>query len=169
MLELFVYQLQSYESASGALSFPWGYDPRLHAGSDAHPGLQVCANQCVGCTGALIEPASEYFAVRRSKAILPVPRLCAPRVIRALEPSSTIAGHGRKNRTMPLPLLQSSAIRLGTIDYAVLALYFLVIFSIGWYFSRKERTTTDYFLASRHVAWWAIGASLFSSNIGSEH
>src|SRR5262245_60537792 len=70
---------------------------------------------------------------------------------------------------MPLPLLQSSAIRLGTIDYAVLALYFLVIFAIGWYFSRKERTTTDYFLASRNVAWWAIGASLFSSNIGSEH
>jgi solute:Na+ symporter, SSS family len=71
--------------------------------------------------------------------------------------------------TMPLPLLQSSAIRLGTIDYAELALYFLVIFAIGWYFSRKERTTTDYFLASRNVAWWAIGASLFSSNIGSEH
>jgi solute:Na+ symporter, SSS family len=70
---------------------------------------------------------------------------------------------------MPLPLLQSNAIRLGTIDYAVLALYFLMIFAIGWYFSRKERTTTDYFLASRNVAWWAIGASLFSSNIGSEH
>jgi SSS family solute:Na+ symporter len=70
---------------------------------------------------------------------------------------------------MPLPLLQSSAMRLGTIDYAVLALYFLVIFAIGWYFSRKERTTTDYFLAGRNVAWWAIGASLFSSNIGSEH
>jgi solute:Na+ symporter, SSS family len=70
---------------------------------------------------------------------------------------------------MPLPLLQSDAMRLGTIDYAVLALYFLVIFAIGWYFSRKERTTTDYFLASRSVAWWAIGASLFSSNIGSEH
>ncbi|MGH9799967.1 MAG: sodium:solute symporter, partial [Blastocatellia bacterium] len=44
-----------------------------------------------------------------------------------------------------------------------------MIFAIGWYFSRKERTTTDYFLASRDVAWWAIGASLFSSNIGSEH
>ncbi|MGE0133192.1 MAG: sodium:solute symporter [Blastocatellales bacterium] len=70
---------------------------------------------------------------------------------------------------LPLPLLQSGAARLVTIDYVVLALYFLVIFAIGWYFSRKERTTTDYFLASRDVAWWAIGASLFSSNIGSEH
>ena len=70
---------------------------------------------------------------------------------------------------LPFLILQSTEIRLGTIDYVELALYFLVIFAIGWYFSRKERTTTDYFLASRDVAWWAIGASLFSSNIGSEH
>jgi SSS family solute:Na+ symporter len=66
-------------------------------------------------------------------------------------------------------LLQSGAARLGTIDYVVLAVYFIVIFAIGWYFARRERTTTDYFLASRDVAWWAIGASLFSANIGSEH
>lgn len=66
-------------------------------------------------------------------------------------------------------LLQAVTARLITIDYVVLALYFLIIFAIGWYFSRKERNTTDYFLAGRDVAWWAIGASLFSSNIGSEH
>jgi SSS family solute:Na+ symporter len=70
---------------------------------------------------------------------------------------------------MLLLMLQTSTARLVTIDYLVLALYFIVIFAIGYYFARKERTTTDYFLASRDVAWWAIGASLFSSNIGSEH
>lgn len=71
---------------------------------------------------------------------------------------------------MPLTLLlQAGTARLVTIDYVVLALYFLIIFAIGWYFSRKERTSADYFLAGRDVAWWAIGASLFSSNIGSEH
>ncbi len=69
----------------------------------------------------------------------------------------------------PTFLLQAGTARLVTIDYVVLALYFLVIFAIGWYFSRKERTSTNYFLAGRDVAWWAIGASLFSSNIGSEH
>ncbi len=69
-----------------------------------------------------------------------------------------------------LPLcFQAPTARLITIDYLVLVLYFLVIFGIGYYFARKERTSTDYFLASRDVAWWAIGASLFSSNIGSEH
>ncbi len=70
---------------------------------------------------------------------------------------------------MHLPSLALQVARLVAIDYVVLVLYFAVIFAIGWYFSRKERTTTDYFLASRDVAWWAIGASLFSSNIGSEH
>ena len=69
----------------------------------------------------------------------------------------------------PTFLLQAGTARLVTIDYIVLALYFIVIFAIGWYFARKERNTTDYFLAGRDVAWWAIGASLFSSNIGSEH
>jgi solute:Na+ symporter, SSS family len=70
---------------------------------------------------------------------------------------------------MFLLMLQTSTARLVAIDYLVLALYFIVIFAIGYYFARRERTTTDYFLASRDVAWWAIGASLFSSNIGSEH
>jgi len=71
--------------------------------------------------------------------------------------------------TLTLALLQQTTVRLVAIDFVVIVLYFIVIFAIGFYFARKERTTTDYFLASRDVAWWAIGASLFSSNIGSEH
>src|ERR1700745_2597844 len=55
------------------------------------------------------------------------------------------------------------------IDIAVIAVYFLVIFAIGFYFARKERTSTDYFLASRSIGWFAIGASLFVSNISTEH
>ena len=69
----------------------------------------------------------------------------------------------------PIFLLQAGTTRLVTIDYVVLVLYFAVVFAIGWYHSRGERTAAGYFLASRDVAWWAIGASLFSSNIGSEH
>jgi solute:Na+ symporter, SSS family len=59
--------------------------------------------------------------------------------------------------------------RLVAIDYAVLIAYFAIVFAIGFYHTRKGRNSTDYFLAGRDVAWWAIGASLFSSNIGSEH
>src|SRR5216110_3310413 len=55
------------------------------------------------------------------------------------------------------------------IDIAIIVVYFIVIFAIGFYFARKERTSTDYFLASRSVGWFAIGASLFVSNISPEH
>src|SRR5437867_7237753 len=55
------------------------------------------------------------------------------------------------------------------VDIAIIAVYFVVIFAIGFYFARKERTSTDYFLAGRNVGWFAIGASLFVSNISTEH
>ncbi len=58
---------------------------------------------------------------------------------------------------------------LAAIDIAIIAIYFIVIFAIGFYFSLKERTSADYFLASRNVGWFAIGASLFVSNISTEH
>src|ERR687887_2409902 len=58
---------------------------------------------------------------------------------------------------------------LEPIDIAIIIAYFIVVFAIGFYFSLKERTSADYFLASRDVGWFAIGASLFVSNISTEH
>jgi solute:Na+ symporter, SSS family len=58
---------------------------------------------------------------------------------------------------------------LTTADLVIIGIYFTVIFGIGFYFARRGRTSTDYFLASRDVGWFAIGASLFVSNISTEH
>jgi solute:Na+ symporter, SSS family len=58
---------------------------------------------------------------------------------------------------------------LAPIDLIIIAIYFVLIFGIGFYFSMKERTSEDYFLASRNIGWFAIGASLFVSNISTEH
>src|SRR5216117_835672 len=58
---------------------------------------------------------------------------------------------------------------LEPIDIAIILTYFIIVFAIGFYFSLKERTSADYFLASRNVGWFAIGASLFVSNISMEH
>jgi SSS family solute:Na+ symporter len=58
---------------------------------------------------------------------------------------------------------------LSAVDSAIIGVYFCVVFAIGFYFSRKERTSSDYFLAGRNVGWFAIGASLFVSNISTEH
>ena len=47
--------------------------------------------------------------------------------------------------------------------------YFAVVFGIGAYFFRRAKTSKSYFLADRSVGWVAVGASLFASNISSEH
>ncbi|MBU1186606.1 MAG: sodium:solute symporter [Acidobacteria bacterium] len=59
---------------------------------------------------------------------------------------------------------------LHTLDWLIIGLYFAVLFGIAfWVLRQKQDTTTDYFLAGRHVGWFVIGASIFASNIGSEH
>lgn len=59
---------------------------------------------------------------------------------------------------------------LETLDWIVLAAYFAILLGIAWWvIRRKSKTTEDYFLAGRNVGWFVIGASIFASNIGSEH
>lgn len=59
---------------------------------------------------------------------------------------------------------------MATLDWIVLGLFFIVLFGIVWWVVRqKEETSADYFLAGRNAGWIAIGASIFASNIGSEH
>src|SRR5256884_850317 len=59
---------------------------------------------------------------------------------------------------------------LHLFDLIVIAGYFLVLLGIGYWAARREKNVSaDYFLASRDVGWFAVGASLFASNIGSEH
>jgi SSS family solute:Na+ symporter len=59
---------------------------------------------------------------------------------------------------------------LEALDFAAIALYFGLLLVIVWYcVKQKQRTSSDYFLAGRHMAWFVIGGSIFASNIGSEH
>jgi SSS family solute:Na+ symporter len=55
-------------------------------------------------------------------------------------------------------------------DSFTLGLFFAGMIGIViWVVLQKEETTSDYFLAGRDAGWLAIGASIFASNIGSEH
>ena len=59
---------------------------------------------------------------------------------------------------------------LHLFDLVFIAGYFLILLGIGYWAARREKNvSSDYFLASRDVGWFAVGASLFASNIGSEH
>src|SRR5881397_1346426 len=59
---------------------------------------------------------------------------------------------------------------MSTLDWLIVAGYFAAIAALtSWVMKRRRDTTADYFLASRHLGWFIVGASIFASNIGSEH
>ncbi|MGW1454905.1 sodium:solute symporter [Salegentibacter agarivorans] len=59
---------------------------------------------------------------------------------------------------------------LDIYDWIAISLYFLVLAGIVvWVIRKKQSNTEDYFLAGRNVGWFVVGASIFASNIGSEH
>lgn len=61
---------------------------------------------------------------------------------------------------------------LATIDLVILGVYAVFIFALAQWVSRdksgEQKTSTDYFLASKNLPWWAIGASLIAANISAE-
>ncbi len=59
---------------------------------------------------------------------------------------------------------------LQTLDWIVIAAYFGILAGVVWWVVKKGKNeSADYFLAGRNLSWWIIGASIFASNIGSEH
>jgi SSS family solute:Na+ symporter len=67
---------------------------------------------------------------------------------------------------------EGARVYLSTLDTAVVIVYAIGIFGLAQYVSRQragtEKTSADYFLASRSLPWWAIGASLIAANISAE-
>jgi len=59
---------------------------------------------------------------------------------------------------------------LGSGDWLMIAAYFVILLGISWWVvQRNKDTASDYFLAGRNLGWFVVGASIFASNIGSEH
>ncbi|MCG2462731.1 sodium:solute symporter [Flavobacteriaceae bacterium F89] len=59
---------------------------------------------------------------------------------------------------------------LDVLDWVVIAAYFAILLGVAWWvIMQKQKNTEDYFLAGRNIGWFMVGASIFASNIGSEH
>lgn len=59
---------------------------------------------------------------------------------------------------------------LDALDWVVIAAYFAILLGVAWWvIMQKQKNTEDYFLAGRNIGWFMVGASIFASNIGSEH
>ena len=56
------------------------------------------------------------------------------------------------------------------VDWIVIAGYFGLLLGVTWWVVLQNKDTADdYFLAGRNLGWFVVGASIFASNIGSEH
>src|SRR3984893_13357297 len=74
---------------------------------------------------------------------------------------------------MPIALLLQASpatSHITPLDWLMIAFYFGILLCVAWWVVRKgKENTAGYFLAGRNLGWWVIGASIFASNIGSEH
>jgi len=71
--------------------------------------------------------------------------------------------------TLALQMVPTAS-QITAIDWVVIAIYFGILLSVAWWVVKKGKdSAADYFLAGRNLGWWIIGASIFASNIGSEH
>lgn len=60
--------------------------------------------------------------------------------------------------------------QFAALDWLTMGLYFVLLTCVAiWVITRKQQNTEDYFLAGRNLGWFVVGASIFASNIGSEH
>ena len=56
------------------------------------------------------------------------------------------------------------------VDWVVIAICFCILLSVAWWVVRRGKdSAADYCLAGRNLGWGTIWASVFASNIGSEH
>ena len=72
----------------------------------------------------------------------------------------------------PMPNLliaQSASVQLQWLDVTILITSVVGVTAFGMWIGRKEDNTSDYYLAGKTVAWWAVAGSIFGTNISSHH
>jgi SSS family solute:Na+ symporter len=53
------------------------------------------------------------------------------------------------------------------IDYGVMIAYFVAILAVGTVFSRRQKTTRDFFFAGQRFSWWLVAMSMVATTVGS--
>ena len=69
----------------------------------------------------------------------------------------------------PILIAQSSSVPLQWLDVLIVAVSVIGVTAFGMWIGRKEKSTGDYYLAGKTVAWWAVAGSIFGTNISSHH
>ena len=59
--------------------------------------------------------------------------------------------------------INTDAKQLAILDIVVIALYFLILAWMGYFFSKRQKSTEDYFKGGGRIPWWAAGLSIFGT------
>lgn len=59
--------------------------------------------------------------------------------------------------------INRDAEHLAVLDVVVIALYFLILAWMGYFFSKRQKNTEDYFKGGGRIPWWAAGLSIFGT------
>ena len=143
---------------------------RIDALQDAHPGFQ---------TGVLVyHPITDRWTERGDHPVEPEVGKSPPVTAATIAISGTdTAFDGRsliasgeirpRTRTPHLAVVESLVVpaTLGALDWSAIALYGVVLVWMGFFFSRREKSTDEYFLAGRRIPWWASGISIFATSL----
>ena len=70
---------------------------------------------------------------------------------------------GHRGRRVLFGRFSERAEGLGPLDHAMIVLYFAALVAMGMYFSRREKSTDDFFVGGRRIPWWAAGISIFGT------
>lgn len=126
-------------------------------GSDRHPGFDRTVRLYHTVTHTLIE-----------KETVPYP--VAVTTTAARKQNIFYLGSGETKPGIRTPHLLKGKIvafekGLGTVNTVVIVLYFLSLAWIGYYFSKKQKNTDDYFKGGGRIPWWAVGLSIFGTGL----
>jgi len=66
-----------------------------------------------------------------------------------------------------LTSVPSKLLSLRPVDFAIIAIYFILVLTIGWYLKRFTKTGEDFFMAGREMTAWIAGLSFLAANLGS--
>ena len=74
---------------------------------------------------------------------------------------------GRRSPKVYHATFQQAKAHFGLLNGSVLVAYLAALVAMGFYFSRREKSTDDFFLGGRRLPWWAVGLSIFSTQLSS--
>lgn len=131
--------------------------PQLIPGSEEHPGFDNTVRLYHTITNTLVE-----------KEVIPFPIPVTTNIARKGNVFYITSGEIKPGIRTPF-LLRGEIIPfkkgLGILNSIVIALYFVSLAWIGFYFSKKQKNTDDYFKGGGRLPWWAVGLSIFGTSL----